>query len=282
MKKIFSCICLLICLWDTNALAKTKCDTYIMGKCFSCHSPMTFEISSDEICQTICPERIVIHTWKSSFCALSKCPKSHPYRDEKTGDCRLSQQTPMDIELNKINIAEHANKEKYSIPAKNNKCPENKPLLSKGFCYPCDYKYPLSINKELLKYCPNRINIPYPWIKDHNEILTYLICPKDRPLYHWSGECYPCNYPDTIPVLTQCIEDKKICDVCPNRTILPLSGGNRPSVLNCPKDKPLMDINGICFSCDTPLKINITGMEDSCHKNCSNQRVLQGNLCVKK
>ena len=108
MKKIFSCICVLICLWNTNTLAEAKCDTYIMGKCFSCHSPMTFEISSDEICQMICPERIVIHSWKSSFCALSKCPKSYPYRDEKTGDCRLSQQTPMDIELNKINIEEHA------------------------------------------------------------------------------------------------------------------------------------------------------------------------------
>jgi len=282
MKMFFSYLCLFVCFWKTGAWAETKCDTYIMGKCFSCYSPMTFEISSDEICQEICPERIVIHAWKRSFCALKRCPLLYPYRDQETGDCRSTQQLPIDIEINKVNVAERKHKKWYSIPAKNNKCPSDKPLLSKDFCYPCNYKYPLSVDKGLLTHCPNRINISYPWKKANNEALTYLICPKDKPLYHWSGVCYSCDYPDVVPVLTQCLENKKICDVCPNRTILPLSGGNRPSILNCPKSKPLMDINGICFSCDTFLKINVKEMEDSCQAYCPTQRVLQGNLCIKK
>lgn len=53
MRYIFSYVCLIGCCVGVNAIAEDKCDAYIMGQCFSCRSPMAFEISSDEICQAI-------------------------------------------------------------------------------------------------------------------------------------------------------------------------------------------------------------------------------------
>ena len=282
MKYIFSCVCLIGWCVGVNAMAEDKCDAYIMGQCFSCRSPMAFEISSDEICQAICPERVVIPLWRHSVCALKECPPSAPYRIELTGDCRPTPQLSVNEEVEKVSRDEAENQKLYGIPAQNNKCPQDKPLLSKGVCYPCNYKYPVTTSYDNLKKCPNRIDIPYPWDEERTEAETYVVCPKDKPLYHWSGTCYPCDYPDVVPVLTQCLEDAAVCDVCPNRTLLPVTGGNRPSVLKCPKDKPLMDKNGICFDCDTELKIDVQMMEDTCEKACPSQRVLHGNLCVKK
>ena len=96
----------------------------------------------------------------------------------------------------------------------------------------------------------------------------------------WDGKCFSCDYPKAVRIQSQCNYEKTCDDVCPNRTIIKWIGGNPPSVLNCPTDKPMMDDEGICYSCDTPIPIGVQWNPDFCHRFCPNERHLDGNFCV--
>lgn len=262
-----------------------KCDVIAEMKCISCDSRESFEVGSKEACQSLCPDRIIISSHpKALYCALRKCPGDSPYRDDFSGTCKSSLDeedkttTLFDKKMEEIRNDEM----RLTVTAVNGRCPDDFPIFYMNRCYPCNYKYELSVSKDKLTLCPERIAVAYPWNPDSENIETYLKCPDNKPLRSWTGECFSCDYPETVNVLSQCLEDDTICDTCPNRTILPQVGGNRRSILNCPADRPLMDNKGICFPCDTNIDIQVYGMEDSCVKYCPQTRELQNDLCIKK
>lgn len=267
-------------LWTfvTYAEPNQDCELIIQGHCKSCNSLESFEVSSIETCKALCPNRKNFYPWRMIYCALEECPKDYPVRDEEYGHCsteKINERNILEEEFKEIDIAT----EQYGVKASGNECPPDKPLFDNHWCLPCDYPFDVSSTKENAKHCPNRISIPYPWSNnDYTE--TYLPCPEDKPLRSWYGKCYSCDYPDVIHVITQCLEDDKICDVCPNRIILPRNGGNRSSILKCPSDRPLMDSSGICFSCDVNIPIE-TARKNDCEKFCSSQRKQIEGACVK-
>lgn len=107
-------------------------------------------------------------------------------------------------------------------------------------------------------------------------------CSKEKPLARWDGTCFSCSEERTIYLDASCNFDKNCETVCPERTILYSSGGNPPSIPNCPKDKPLMDENGICHSCDTNIEIPFEFNDYLCQKACLGIRHMENGNCVLK
>ncbi|MBR5130239.1 MAG: hypothetical protein IKV03_03350 [Alphaproteobacteria bacterium] len=88
---------------------------------------------------------------------------------------------------------------------------------------------------------------------------TLTICPEDKPLMDWGGNCYACDDEFGIIVMPSCTE------VCPNR----VQNNTGYCVLPCTKDKPLMSEYGNCYSCDEPKKVNTEA--EPCTEICSNR-----------
>ena len=108
-------------------------------------------------------------------------------------------------------------------------------------------------------------------------------CPEKNQFKRWDGRCFSCDIPKVVWVGKHCNSSSKECDnICPNRTIIKSIGGNAPSVPNCPKEKPLMDDEGVCYSCSTPIPIGVAWNKDFCHRFCPNERHLNsiGDLCI--
>ncbi len=263
-----------------SAQDSKNCELIIAGQCTDCNRPEAFEINDEKICKALCPNRKATQIHRYLFCVLEECPKEYPIWDDYSGDCisetDSSGTSVFDEEFNEIKEAE----KQYRIKTIDGKCPKDMPLLSysKDYCYSCNYPFDIGIAKENSNICPNRVSIPYPWVHD-DSTESYIICPKDKPLYSWQGKCMSCDHPTTIPVLSQCLEDDTICDVCPNRRILDQQGGNRPSVIMCPPDRPLMDVNGICFSCDIDIPISLVKKSD-CEEFCPAKRMQKFSICV--
>ena len=160
--------------------------------------------------------------------------------------------------------------------AVDDKCPPERPLLYSKRCFSCQAIDDLSISEEECQKCPNRVYRVYPnWGTASCEIP----CPPDKPLQRWDGACFSCDEPDVILLKTHCnLEDD--CEFCPNRTILYDIGGSVPSVPNCPPDKPLMDDEGFCFPCDTPVKVGVRWNTSLCQRFCPNERHLVLENCV--
>ena len=265
----------------TNAQENRNCELVIEGRCTNCNDTISFEINTEEACKALCPNRKVFHPWRRMYCGLENCPEDYPFRDEEYGHCEAKKTEKNHANNEEFKEIDDALK-RYGIEVNDGKCPPNKPLLSgsKKWCFPCDYPFYIGTFVEYTKFCPNRISIPYPWDDDKNYTETYLPCPEDKPLRSWNGKCFSCDYPEVVRVITQCLEDDTICDVCPNRIILPQMGGNRPSILKCPPDKPLIDVKGICFDCDIDVPVE-TVRETDCEKYCPSKRKQRWKECVK-
>ncbi|MBR2141130.1 MAG: hypothetical protein IJ853_02135 [Rickettsiales bacterium] len=274
---------LILLPYFVNAQENQNCELVINGKCTDCNDTNSFEINTGETCKALCPNRKVFYPRGQIYCGLKNCPQEYPIRDEKYGHCLAEK-----IENNRVYDGEfkeiHNAIQQYGMQADDGKCPPNKPLLSvsgsKKWCFPCDYPFEIDLSVEYAKICPNRVSISYPWNNDKDYTASYLSCPEDKPLRSWSGKCFSCDYPEVVRVITQCLEDDTVCDVCPNRIILPQMGGNRPSVLRCPSYKPLMDVAGICFDCDIDIPVEIA-KEADCEKYCSPKRKTFGVMCIK-
>lgn len=263
-----------------------ECDFIRFNKCESCDNPLAFSVGSDEACSYLCPNREVNHDGSGSFvlarnCALKKCPKDFPYRGEY-GSCFATQlkASQNDYEMMEANVNEDGKVETSFVTAPyatDNQCPEDKPLLYSDKCFPCDEPDDLSVSETECAKCPNRVYKFYPkWDVEYCELLP----PKDKPLQRWDGANFSCDEPKAISTKTHCNIEGDCEDVCPNRTILYSIGGNVPSVPNCPPEKPLMDSEGICYSCDVPISVGLEWNERLCQRFCPTQRHLLGNKCV--
>ena len=127
-------------------------------------------------------------------------------------------------------------------------CPGDKPLKGEdGECYSCDD--PEGIFVLDCSVCPNR-----KIIRGHCSLST---CPVDKPMREEFGNCSSCDMLKYIPFIA---EDQ--CALCPNRKVIKHIN-NGCALSSCPKDYPLQDLDGSCYSCDEPKGITLLS------KNCS-------------
>lgn len=236
-----------------------ECDFIQFNECQSCDDPLAFSVGSDEACSYLCPNREVNHD-SGGFhvlarnCALKKCPEDFPYRGEQ-GSCfanhpDASEEIEENISEEILNASPFATAP-YAI---DNQCPEDKPLLYSNKCFSCDDIDDFSISETECAKCPNRVYKFYPqW----NVRQCERSPQKDKPLQRWDGVSFSCDEPNSIRTKTHCNIEEDCEDICPNRTILYDIGGNVPSIPNCPPDKPLMDSEGICYSCDVPIPVGL-------------------------
>ncbi len=281
-------ICLLILnffLFVSSAIAG-ECDFIRFNKCQSCDDPYGFWVGSSEACAFLCPNRVVNYNGSGASlivrnCVLKQCPEAFPFQS-KDGNCfKSKEEADNDSGTDSVQDGNNDNIQKggySSAPfAQNGKCPQNRPLLYSDRCFSCDETDDLSITEDECKKCPNRIYKFYPnWEVGACEIP----CPEDKPLQRWDGTCFSCDEPKVVRIMTHCNIERD-CEICPNRTILYDVGGNVPSIPNCPEDKPLIDSEGICYSCDTPVSVGLGwGNNSLCDYFCPNERHLEGNKCV--
>ncbi|MBR4931787.1 MAG: hypothetical protein IKZ02_02025, partial [Alphaproteobacteria bacterium] len=99
-------------------------------------------------------------------------------------------------------------------------------------------------------------------------------CPKDKPLRDKDGNCYACDDEKQVNIAGT-IEN---CAVCSNRLV---SGSKKYCVLKCGlkgtsnENKPLMDTDGKCYSCDNEVNVNVTKVTDNC-KKCPSRYLVTG------
>lgn len=259
-----------------------ECDFIQFNKCQSCDNPLAFSVGSDEACSYLCPNREVNYNGSGTAvlarnCALKKCPKDFPYRGEYGSCLKDGQNTFAKIEENESEEIIDTSSFVTAPDAIDNQCPEDKPLLQSNKCFSCDDIDDFSISETECAKCPNRVYKFYPkWDLGQCELSPQ----KDKPLQRWDGVSFSCEEPTTIRTKTHCNIENDCEDICPNRTILYYIGGNIPSIPNCPPDKPLMDNEGICYSCDVPIPVGLEWNERLCQRFCPTQRHLLGDKCV--
>ena len=99
-------------------------------------------------------------------------------------------------------------------------------------------------------------------------------CPADKPLRDKDGNCYACDDETQVNV-EGTVEN---CAVCSNRLV---SGSKKYCVLKCGlkgtsnENKPLMDTDGKCHTCDEENAINVAGINDNCSK-CPDRYIIKG------
>lgn len=277
MKKLIMFLGLILCL-STNARADNNnfkdCDFVIYNKCISCNTPHAFEVGYEANCTSVCPNRDVLTDgvgyYSRKFCFLKQCPEDRPFRDHD-GSC-YEDENHVPRWNNKYQgfydmfADATANEIKHTF-VDNGKCPQEMPLLEQNECFSCSETKNLSITEKECEQCPNR-KFVYSEQLQHGECI--LPCPSDKPLKSWDGTCFSCDEKKVVTLETWCNFDVD-CDVCPNRTILHSIGGNIPSILNCPPDKPLMDSHGVCHSCSTPQFIDVRWNSNLCSTVCPNR-----------
>lgn len=260
-----------------------ECDFIQFNACQSCDNPLAFSVGSDEACSYLCPNREVNYENSGTQviirnCALKKCPDNFPFQ-AVNGSCFA---TKSDAEYYEEElIEENTNNDNIYVSSstfvKNGKCPENKPIMTKETCHSCEELDDWDVSEEKCAKCPNRVFKFYSkWDVAQCEPKSH----KDKPLRRWDGTFFSCDESKTIRIETHCNFDKDCEDVCPNRTVLYRIGGNIPSVPNCPPDKPLMDREGICYSCDVPISVGLEWNERLCQRFCPTKRHLWGMECV--
>ncbi|MBQ8482633.1 MAG: hypothetical protein IJ532_08925 [Alphaproteobacteria bacterium] len=277
MKKFVLILGLVLSL-SANASAENNsfkdCDFIIYNKCISCDTPYAFEVGYNSNCTMVCPNRDVLYEgvgyYSRKFCFLKQCPDDKPYRDSD-GSCYEDENhiPRWDNEYKGFYdmYADATADEIWTFSANNGKCPQEAPLLEQNKCFSCFEIQNLSISEKECDKCPNR---KYIYSKQWKHGECTLPCPSNKPLKRWDGKCFSCDEKKAVALETWCNFDID-CDVCPNRTILYSVGGNIPSILNCPPNKPLMDSHGVCYSCDTPQYIDVKWNGDLCTKICSNR-----------
>lgn len=112
--------------------------------------------------------------------------------------------------------------------------------------------------------------------------MTGTCCPSDKPLVSKGGECLSCN--DAGNYYTFATREE--CSKCPNR----IYGFNNNDKCMLPCDMPgtytegkvLANIDGICYDCNDPKRINMGfwGDNNRCALLCPN-RYLDGTYCIR-
>jgi len=285
-------IFLIAIFYNSMAIAENICD-----------SPLSYEVGTDEECIKECPNREVNYEGSGSAylvrnCALKKCPSDKPLRTN-FGNCFSCDEPKLPIGDDVENCSVCPNRvevKRYGTICPLKKCPSDASLRAwLDRCHACDDKDDYAEVAKNCDVCPNRIKaknkfgqerckLP-PEQPDPNAVMAKDgKCPPDKPLMRWDGRCFPCDAIEDIAIDSKCNDKWGICEsVCPNREIVYGMGGNPPSILKCPTDKPLRDGLGRCQACDYEWDINMQFQDPKkCENICPNRFQIGGYLCIPK
>lgn len=97
---------------------------------------------------------------------------------------------------------------------------------------------------------------------------TFAACPEDKPIEDTRGRCHACDEKQEF-----WDAEKENCERCPNRYFR-ASLFEKCLFKTCPKDKPIKDDDGECYSCDELSSIEDVKAEE-CAK-CPNRKMKNG------
>lgn len=215
-----------------------------------------------------CPNRKI----NGSNCTLRECPDG--YVKNYNGFCQSCTDRSIFVESS-AECAKCPGKEVLigvsTITCANPTCPNGQFRNIHGSCVSCDTSDSVQIGQESdCLVCPNRLaqgNYCHPnackgGAEQQN---NKCICPPDKPLMDWAGNCHPCG---TTVEMWQGAS----CSVCPNmvRSGSTCTNACKNGAVNkngwcvCPDDKPLIDWHGECHSCNEPSDINMYGNPNAC------------------
>ena len=163
-------------------------------------------------------------------------------------------------------------------------CPSDKPLRGMfNECISCDDASQF-VGVSNCEVCLNRYvdKQGYCVFKD-NRVLKYEVsermhpkqsCPPEKPLQSWNYQCFSCDVQREVAISSDYYwgRAEELSAICPQRVIIAGPGGSPSSYPSCPKDTPLLDQNGLCYSCYENLDIDLRYNENLCSRFCSGKR----------
>ena len=154
--------------------------------------------------------------------------------------------------------------------------PKDCVFYSHGECFDCNTPYTLemSVKENCLTHCPNRVydarrklcllkakdeyDVPDTWYQKSNRV-PLENCQKEGFFYDIHQEmCYPCDTKKNVWVTFDCERRDECLHRCPNRVIQYTFTTEANSVLKCPEDRPLMDVNFFCWRCDEKTPVDMS------------------------
>lgn len=154
--------------------------------------------------------------------------------------------------------------------------PKDCVFYTHGECFDCNTPYTLemSVKENCLTHCPNRVydarrklcllkakdeyDVPDTWYQKSNRV-PLENCQKEGFFYDiHQEECYPCDTKEDVWVRNDCEQHDECLHKCPNRNIQYVHTTAANSVLKCPKDRPLMDVNFFCWRCDEKTPVDMS------------------------
>ncbi len=242
----------------------------ILGSCFACDDGGEVYIGLNH--KSVCPNRTIT---EEGYSILSTCPSNKPLKNKKGGCYACDTEGKIfDIDDNTCQTV-CPNRQTYYIDNSTflycglkKICPSDKPLLDHfGICHACDDEQVIQSN-ECNNICSNRTM--------HNG-KCILPCPADKPLLDNEHKCHSCD--TYMGVWT----NSKTCSfICPNREMVrdSYNRANRCSLINCPPDRPLRDLNsGTCYPCNAKGTFTIDD-NISCTEVCPNRSLTDTGRCT--
>lgn len=142
-------------------------------------------------------------------------------------------------------------------PVNSKGCPNNKPLMGwDDECHTCEETEKIHLKNE--DDCAKVCNGTHGRSKRVRKSWDCALesCPKDKPLNDGWGNCYSCDYDSPV--------DDDNCSLCPNRRVK-----NGECIIADCTNRPLVDENGVCHSCNTEEEISME--KGKCTSICPNR-----------
>ncbi len=247
------------------------------GACYSCDSPDKMRqigIKTPYLCENVCDNRRFI----SSRCMLA-CPPETPIMDAN-GDCHACDyEGKAYVGMQNKTCTEICSDRKddggYCVLSD---CPDTKPLRDTyGVCHACNELDNVNVHgrTENCQVCPNRYVTG--GVEGRNLCSLCGVAGTDvadKPIVSdYGGACYSCDSSDKMRQIG--IKTPYLCEnVCDNRRFI--SSRCMPP---CPPEKPLMDADGDCHTCDYEGKAYVGIRNKTCTELCSDRKDDSG-YCV--
>lgn len=243
------------------------------GNCYSCNDNSDVNVGSNGLCTEICPNRQKSDT----SCRITECPADAPLTADD-GSCHPCDD-PETITLLYGQKCEETcpNRQQGGLKCYNTHCPDDKPLMDYyGACHACD--------------ATNKVDVEYVWKcseacsnRQLGGYYCYLSkCPSDKPLMDTNGNCYACDVDSAIKVA---VGNSKYgmhgacSEICPNRQLSSYYCIKPEPKDPCPADKPLMDRQGNCYTCDYSQEYQDFFAYGECSEVCPNREITPNGAC---
>ena len=145
-------------------------------------------------------------------------------------------------------------------PVNSTGCTNSKPLMGwDKECHSCEEAGEISLSMKNKDDCEKVCNGTHgrsKRIRKRGSDCVLESCPKDKPLNDGWGNCYPCDHDSPV--------DDDNCSLCPNRRVK-----NGKCVIADCTNRPLVDENGACYSCNTEEDISME--KGKCTSICPNR-----------